>query len=919
MWKPGLMALLCTLACNPQAPRASVSTQAPPITGVASVEPAGGQLPDGVTPLSYALELEIVPSRKEFTGRARIELQIERPIERILLHAANMSFGKIALWLPGEKVPLPLEPSPGSVKDLVTLTLREPLEPTRATLEIVYSAWFDEHLHGLYRVESGGLAYAFTQFEPIHARQAFPGFDEPRFKTPFDVTLRVPSDAVAISNTRVHAERPLGNGLREVTFARTEKLPTYLVAFAVGPLAVVDAGVLPPSAARKQPLPLRGVAPRGRGADLRFALSETPALIDSLETYFGIGYPYDKLDLIAVPDFGAGAMENAGAITFRDTLLLVGERAPEWQRRAVVSVDAHELAHQWFGNLVTMAWWDDLWLNEGFATWLASKVVEDVHPEYKPEIQRVLGVDRAMNNDSRQSARQIRQPILSDHDIKNAFDSITYVKGGAVLGMFERYLGEAAFRAGLQLYLTRHRFGTGTAKDLLQSLEEAARVPVAAAFSSFLDQPGVPLVSATLECDPSHAPRLHLEQRRYVPLGSKLADTHKWQVPVCVSYALTPSPIWVGPSSSPSTSEASREQCTLLDEPAQDLVLETESCPAWIFPNARALGYYRWSLAESDFASLVQRGYGDLRPSERLSLLSNADAAARAGAVSSERVIELAARLGKERERESIEASLRVLSRLEHDLLTPNELPAYRQLVRSLLGVRARELGLFESSGSEDPETKLLRATVIDVLAFDARDTDLRKQLDRLGRALLGFEPDPDALRLPSELVPSAMAVAVQNGGSAVLERAIAQLSTTNDGIERSRLLHAIGSNLDPSLSLSVLELSLGDVLRNNERAAPLFDQAQQRETKDITYQWVRDHFDALVTRMGKENAGVLVQIVSEFCSEEVAAEARQFYGPRIEALSGGPRMLDQAVEQVQLCAAFARSQGEAARRVFSR
>jgi alanyl aminopeptidase len=916
MWKYALLGLVCLTACNREAARAAAAPAAPSVR-VASTSATGGHLPNDVTPLSYALELEIVPSKPDFTGRARIELQIERPLERIQLHAEGLRFTALGLLLAGAKAPLSLSAEPAGESGLISLVLPAPIEPAHATLDITFSGVYDEHLHGLYKVESGGAAYAFTQFEPIHARQAFPSFDEPRFKTPFDITLRVPADAVAISNTRVFTERPLASGLREVIFARTEKLPTYLVAFAVGPLAVVDAGALPPNATRKDPVPLRGVAPRGRGADLRFALAETPALVDSLETYFGIGYPYDKLDLIAVPDFGAGAMENAGAITFRDTLLLVGERAPEWQRRASVSVNAHELAHQWFGNLVTMPWWDDIWLNEAFATWLASKVIEDVHPEYKPAIQRVMSMDRAMVTDSRQSARQIRQPIQSDHDIKNAFDGITYVKGGAVLGMFERYLGEGPFRAGLQLYLTRHRFGSGSAKDLLTALEDAARRPVAAAFSTFLDQPGLPLVTAKLECDPTRPPRLQLAQRRYVPLGSKLEPDGKWQVPVCVSYALTPSALAAAPSVSLSTSAETEEQCTLLDGPEAELVLETEGCPTWVFPNSRGLGYYRWSLDGRDFSALLERGFERLDTSARLSMLSNAEAAARAGALPLERLIELALRVGKGRERESLEAALNVLERLKEELLTPNELPGYRRLVHSLVAERAQEIGLFPAVTPEDPEQKLLRPTLIGALAFEARDAELRKELERYGRALLGFEPDEAAARLPSEVVGSALSVAVQNGGSEVLERAIAALSQSNDGIERGRLLAALGSNEDPSLSLRVLELSLGSELRNNERAAPIFGQAHELETRDITYHWVLGHFDALLARLGSENASVLVQVVANFCSDDVAREARQFYTPRAEKLAGGPRMLEQALERVELCAAFAAAQGDGARGYF--
>jgi alanyl aminopeptidase len=388
----------------------------------------------------------------------------------------------------------------------------------------------------VYRAAAEGANYVFTQFEPISAREAFPCFDEPRFKTPFELVLRVPKDKVAVANTRELSANDFERGLREVHFAPTEKLPSYLIAFAVGPLDVVAAPNLAKHVVRNHELPLRGVAIGGRGPELAFSLHETPPLLLWLENYFGVAYPYDKLDLIAVPDFGAGAMENAGAITFRDTLLLVRPDAPEQQKRTFGYVDAHELSHQWFGNLVTMPWWDDIWLNEAFATWMGTRAINGVHPEYEADLGALSATHGAMEVDSRTSARKIRQPIESDHDIENAFDAITYSKGGAVLSMFERYLGADEFQAGLRRYMDRFRFGSATARDLVRTLAEVSNESaLEGAFFGFLDQPGVPELQVKLDCT-STPPALELAQSRYLPLGTTAQSEARWQIPFCARF-----------------------------------------------------------------------------------------------------------------------------------------------------------------------------------------------------------------------------------------------------------------------------------------------------------------------------------------------------------------------------------------------
>jgi alanyl aminopeptidase len=878
-----------------------------------AAEPTGARLGEGVRPVAYQLALDVDPRRPGFSGHARIEVQLDRRVDSIQLHARELRLSRVGLAVPGSERSITgsPQPLPGRLGDngLIRLALAEPIGPGASVIDIDYSGDFNARLRGLYKLQTGGASYAFTQFEPTDARRVFPCFDEPRFKTPFQLTLRVPAGESAVSNTPVEMRRELEGQQSELRFARTEKLPTYLVAIAVGPLDIVEVPPIAASGVRPRPLPLRGVAARGRGPELAFALKEAPALVESLERYFGIAYPYPKLDLIAVPDFAAGAMENAGAITFRDTLLLLGDAAPEGQRRASVSVSAHELAHQWFGDLVTMPWWDDTWLNEGFATWLAGRVVQDVHPEYNSEFARVAALERAFDVDGRRSARQVRQPIESDHDIRNAFDAITYTKGGALLAMFERYLGADAFRAGLRAYLERHRFGNGTSMDLLRALEQAAGQPVARAFSSYLDQPGAPSVSAQLQCASGAPPRVHLKQRRFAPLGSGLEPGALWQVPVCLRYA-APRGEGVGPAETV-------EQCTLLSAAEADVELTQRECPAWLFPNSRASGYYRWSLPASELSALLERGYGSLDVAERLSLLANADAAARSGTQSFAALMAVVRRVAREPERELASAALDVLASSRDALLGEAELPGYRRLVRELTAARQKKLGLFSLPG-EDGEAKLLRAELTSALAFEARDARVRAELEALGRAQLGLAKDARASRLPSEVAGIALAVAVQVAGKPAIERARSALGASNDGVERARLLSALASNQNPELSSLVLEVALADELRTNERLPLVFGQLHENQTREVAYDWVEQHFDALVARVGNELGAQLMRAAGAFCSAERSARAQRFLEPRAESLTGGPRLLRLSVEGSEACAAFAAAQRQGAHEYFS-
>jgi cytosol alanyl aminopeptidase len=896
-----LCALLCACGAVARPELTAPITAATPRAEGDSELPPEGRLPGDTRPESYRLALAVDPAKPTFTGVVTIDVTLDRPRESIWLHSRTATVAAVTVERAGAE---PLQGTLEHVGDsgLSAVRLKQPVGPGRVRLVLPFEAPFGEHLSGLYRAAAEGVHYAFTQFEPVSAREAFPCFDEPRFKTPFELTLRVPKGQIAIANTRLLEQRELPSGELELRFAPTEKLPTYLVALAVGPFDVVEAPPLAKSELRDREVPLRGVAVRGRGPELGFALGDTPPLVAWLEAYFGVPYAYDKLDLIAVPDFGAGAMENAGAITFRDTLLLVKPDAPEQQKRSIGYVNAHELAHQWFGNLVTMPWWDDIWLNEAFATWMGTRAIDRVHPDYQAELGALAATHGAMELDSRAAARKIRQPIESDHDIESAFDAITYSKGGAVLSMFERYLGPERFQAGLRKYMERFRFGSATSRDLVRTLAEVASEPaLEPAFFTFLEQPGVPLLQVSLECK-SNQVALQVEQSRYVPLGSTVSPESTWQVPMCVRFG--------------TGKGAAKEQCALLREVSTRVLLETDSCPTWLMPNAGAQGYYRWALSDPLVDALVARR-SELPLPEQMSLASNLSASLRAGRLEPTRVLSALKALASSPHRQVVETVLRAYG-LVRELLDTDSLPRFRaELARTLKPAYAK-LGLLPKAGAEvSGEDKLRRASLVRALYGLAEDPTVTRELAKLGSKLLADELRSQPAGLPSELLELALSAALREGGAPEFARAEALLFAANDGLTRTRLLTAMSYVRDPALSERVLALGLDTRLRVNERLLPLASQSMQPETRVRAFAWLREHYDAFQSQLGSHHKNDLIGTASSFCSERDAGEVESFFSSRAAQIAGGPRELALTLESIRACAALEAAYGPTIRALY--
>ena len=526
------------------------------------------RLPDDVRPVKYAADLTLVPGDRTFSGVIDIDVDLAKPASLIWLNSTELTIRQATI----ASQPAAIEPGND---DFVGLRAAKILSPGPARIHIVYQGKINQKgSAGIFEGLDNKQPYLFTQFESIDARRAFPCFDQPDLKTPWQITVHVPKEHAAVSNTSPVSETDEPNGMKKVVFAPTRPLPSYLVAIAVGPFDFVDAGK-----AGKNHIPVRIVTPKGKANQAKYAAEVTATIIDRLENYFGIPFPFEKCDNVAIPlTFGFGAMENVGMVTYAQNLILSDPAIDTEQRqRTYAGVAAHELAHQWFGDLVTLAWWDDTWLNEAFATWTSAKILAEWKPEWQSRLSDLDGKFGAMGEDSLVAARKIRQPILTKDDISNAFDGITYQKGASVIRMFESWVGEKKFQSGVTAYLKRYSYKNARVSDFLDSIAATGQPQLTRAFSTYLEQPGFPLISVNLNCTAA-------ARRSPSPRSATCPP------------APPATPVRFGrPRSAYATrrQKGDQKECFLLDKPAAEFRLtHATSCPANLSANADAAGNY---------------------------------------------------------------------------------------------------------------------------------------------------------------------------------------------------------------------------------------------------------------------------------------------------------------------------------------
>ncbi|HEX9053040.1 MAG TPA: M1 family aminopeptidase [Anaeromyxobacter sp.] len=823
------------------------------------------RLPRDVRPTAYDAALSLDPDARGFGGSARIDLVLDAPRDEIVLHAAGLDVREVRLRAGGgPTAPLEIRAAPAS--ETVVLRFASPVPRGPAALEIAWTGRMTEGLRGLY---PAGAGIAATQFEAADARRVFPCFDEPGFKATWRLAIEAPKGVAVLSNGVPEREEDLGDR-RRVQFAQTPPLPTYLVALVAGRVEahppVTVRGVPVRTFAQPEKLPLTG-----------FGQDVAVEVLPRLEDYFGVPYAFGKLDQVGLPEFEAGAMENAGLVTYREVALLLDPATASLaQKKRVAEVVTHELSHQWFGNWVTMTWWDDLWLNEAFATWMAFKIVDAWNPAWRVWLEFDQGKAAAMHLDALRSTHPIRAEIRDVAEAGEAFDLITYEKGGAVLRMIEGYLGEEPFRDGIRRYMRRHAKGNAVADDLWAALGEASREPVVELANAWIGQPGFPLVRV------ERAGRtLRLEQRRFFsdPADAGAGgEAAPWPVPLVLRV---------------DDGERMREQRVLLRGRTAEVTLEGDREPAFVVANAGATGFYRVAYDAASLGALAAH-LPRLATPERIALLSDEWALVRAGERDAGAFLDLCAGFRGEEDHAVLDELVGRLAALEHRLVPDPDRAALQAFVARLFLPQLVATG-WDSAPAEADATRLRRAAAVQALGLVARDPGVVAEARaRLDRWLAG-----DREALEPNLHDAAVTLAARTGDGARFEAFRRLFARETDPAFRRRYLLALASFEDPALAARGVELAFGDEVPLQDVASFVGALLGNRAAREGAWARVRDDWERLRGRLAQapmllrrvvEAMGALVERrhleeVEAFLGSHPLDEARQAIAQTLERL----------------------------------
>lgn len=859
---------------------AFLAASLPAPAGAAKFE---NRLGERIVPVFQTIDLTIDPRRPGYEGVVEIDVEVREATDRFRIHAEGMTFG--ALWMrPADGGDGPALRPEEDTEDTVWLRADRTIRPGAYRLHIGFANAFDTTAVGLYRLDHAGDAYAFTQFESDDAREAFPSFDEPAFKIPFQVTLRTPVDDVAITNTPALRERVSG-GWRHTTFARTKPLPTYLLAIAVGPFDLVDMPGLG--------VPGRVVTPRGQGHLAVTARDETPAILRALERYFDRPYPYAKLDLIAVPEFWPGAMEHPGAITYRDTALLLDpDTLTPSQRGLLVRWTAHELAHQWFGNFVTMEWWDDLWLNESFADWMGDRIAEEVRPALRTGERQLAGTQGTLRGDARPSSKAIRRPITSGDQLMESV-GVTYQKGKLVLGMFEHWMGEGVFRRGVLDYLEANAWGNAAADDLWRALDAASGRDVSSALAGFLEQPAYPMLTV----ERAGAGTIRVTQQRFRAAGVDVPPL-AWKVPMVVRYR---------------DGGQTRTATLLLDEAERTFELPADGPIEWIYPNGGARGYYRWNLGARDWRALAAAARTSLEPRERIEFLGNAGALVDAGDMHADAYLATLLDFADDA-RPTVSSSVMAgVGRMRGSFPDEDLENAFAVYGRTLLAPLLDRLGMERREGEEEDATTL-RPQVLAALGTWGEDEAVRAEAERRTAAYLEDESAVDPT-----LAGTWLDVAARRGDRALWDTFEERYRAATVPRERSRYLGLLGGFEDPAIREHALDYVLHEKLAPQETfTIPMAQMGLGEEEQDRVVDWVLDHYDALAARVPPPNRAFF-PFLGSGCDQARWERVRAFFSIPENQVPGTTSQMRRIDDSVADCLALRAREGAALREYLRR
>jgi len=824
------------------------------------------RLADGIEPRFQQITLTLDPGQADYSGTTSIELTVNGNVDRIEFYQSGLELNSVRLK------------STGSIRDLSTESAAYAI--TRASdgqvikageyvLEIDFSGKLSTNALGMYQTHHDGNNYIFTQFEAMQARRAFPLFDEPAFKIPYQLTINAPAGLVVVSNTPVEDTQVSGDH-QTVRFARTRPMPSYLIAYAVGPMDATPIEGLS--------VPGTLYSPKGQGGKAGFAIRHTPPVLRALEDYFGRPYPYRKLDFIAVPDYAFGAMENVGLVTFRAELLLRGDESRGSDGATTISVIAHELAHMWYGNLVTMAWWNDLWLNEAFATWMGRHVMDSLYPQYQTNLS--LPQDRAFTADGRTTTKAIRHDVRDEEEILDGI-GLNYAKGHSILNMIEGFIGSEAMQIGIRDYMTRFAWKNASDDDLWSALATASGQDIKAVAGKYLSQPGYAIVSFTEQGTVS--------QKRFRNYGQEAPELD-WNIPLNVKYKM----------------DDKVQQLSYL------LSAKQGSIPAiaeaeWVFPDSGGNGYYRWQIAPEQVLALLE-DIDELSGPEKIAMLSNSRALLDAGEASVAdhfRVLEAVS------EDDNPIVFLSVLEEVKligETIIDQQTLPMFSNYVEKMMTPWFKRIGL--ETGADDSEAVIrLRPRLMRTLGQFSNNPELISDAAVMALHYLKHEGDID-----SNLAVEALRVTAIHGDDSVAREYLDSYNGSDDANYKTTLLRATYFTHPVSIKRA-LDFALSDSVSAGDSLQPMINLFYINQEHVQLYSWLEENFDAVFEKTPDNMRPFLPQVTGGYCSADNLKQTLAFYQDRDEMFKVA---LDKAAEDSRNCLSLKKRQQKALQDFFA-
>ncbi|MDE1156417.1 MAG: M1 family metallopeptidase [Acidobacteriaceae bacterium] len=817
------------------------------------------RLPSTVTPEHYSLHLSPDLKTASFTGEESIDVLLSQPQASIVLNSADIKMQSVTATAEKGKA------ETGTVSydeetQQATLTFPSTLPAGKVRLAIAYTGILNDKLRGFYLSKTAKRNYAVTQFESTDARRAFPSFDEPAMKATFDLSMTVDKGDTVIANTNALSDVPAGVDRHTMTFARTPKMSTYLLAFQVGDWVCTKG--------EADGVAIRACSTPDKLALTPFAVEAAEHFLHYYNQYFGVKYPLPKLDMIGIPDFEAGAMENWGCITYRETALLVDPKTASLSAKKLVAVDvAHEMAHQWFGDLVTMQWWNNLWLNEGFATWMEYKAVDHWQPSWGMMNDRALDLNNTMNLDASPTTRTIRSKADTPDEINQQFDGISYGKAGAVIGMVEHYLGPDAFEKGVARYMQTHKYGNATAEDFWGIMTSTSGKPVDKIMESFVTQPGVPLLRFAPGADGS----LTVQQDRFFLTGAKSTTQQLWTLPVCVN----------------------GQSCAVVS--AASSWLKAGSTP---FANGDGVGYFR-SEYTPELLTKVIASAPSLNAPERITLVGDRMALMRARMSDVGDYLDLVSSLKADQNAQVLAQSLQGLGYIESKIADASQ---QKQLDAWTVKTFAPVYAALGPVKADETEEALQRRVQLFLTLGEAGD----QQVIDEARENLKHVLANDGTVNP-QLVRPSVSIAALYGDEKLWEQLQHVAETSDNPQQRTSSLFTLAGFNDPALVTKTLDYTVSGKVRNQDAWILLASLLQRDSTRVETWKYIKNNWEKVAAQLTESSGGSVVASTGSFCSVEDKNDVVQFFATHKVAASD--RALKRAEQGIDACVALHEAQ----------